>query len=92
MKRALVLSALGICCACASGLASAHADVNVFLGVPGPVYVAPPPVVYQPPPVVYAPAPVYRYGYQGEYRDERRRHDNGKHKGWYKHHRDDDEQ
>jgi hypothetical protein len=81
MKRAMVLSALGILGACASGLASAHADVNVFLGVPGPVYVAPPPVVYQPPPVVYAPAPVRRW------------HDNGKHKGWYKHHHgDDDEQ
>jgi hypothetical protein len=84
MKRALVLSALGISVACASGVASAHADVNVFLGVPGPVYVTPPPVVY-------APAPVYGYGYQGEYRDERHWHDNGKHKGWYKHHRDDDE-
>ncbi|MDR5746784.1 hypothetical protein QCE73_26795 [Caballeronia sp. LZ029] len=92
MKRTMVLSALGICCACVSGLASAYSDVNVFLGVPGPVYVAPPPVVYQPAPVVYAPAPAYGYGYQREYRDEHRRHDNGKHKGWYKHHGDDDEQ
>ncbi|SAL80365.1 hypothetical protein AWB68_05840 [Caballeronia choica] len=62
-----------------------------------PVYAAPPtvvseaahvvyegsPVVYQEPPVAYAQAPVaYGHGYEGEYRDRRRWHDNGWHKGW----------
>ncbi|MEM5453992.1 hypothetical protein VSR69_03935 [Paraburkholderia phytofirmans] len=98
MKRVLVLTALGVSLGCASSSALAHADIGVFLGVPGPVYAAPPPVVYQPPPVVYqsppvvyAPVPAYGYGYQDEYREERRWHDNGRHRGWYKHHHDDDD-
>ncbi|MFM0124521.1 hypothetical protein P0D73_37540 [Paraburkholderia sp. RL18-101-BIB-B] len=98
MKRVLVLTALGVSLGCASSSALAHADIGVFLGVPGPVYAAPPSVVYQPPPVVYqsppvvyAPVPAYGYGYQDEYREERRWHDNGRHRGWYKHHHDDDD-
>ena len=98
MKRVLVLTALGVSLGCASGSALAHADIGVFFGVPAPVYAAPPPVVYQPPPVVYqappvayAPVPAYGYGYQDEYREERRWHDNGRHRGWYKHHHDDDD-
>ncbi|MFM0491516.1 hypothetical protein [Paraburkholderia graminis] len=92
MKRALVLTAVGISIGCASSSALARADIGVYFGVPGPVYVAPPPVVYQqPPPVVYAPAPPYGYGYQDEYWEERRWHDHGRHRGWYKHHREDDD-
>ena len=93
MKRATLLFAVGISAACASSAALAHVDVGVFLGAPGPVYVAPPPVIYQaPPPVVYAPAPVYYgYGYDGEYREERRWHDNGRHRGWEHHHYGDDD-
>jgi hypothetical protein len=91
MKRALVLSALGISAACVSGAALAHVDVGVFLGVPGPVYVAPPPVVYQTPPVVYAPVPAYGYGYQDEYWQERRWHDNGRHRGGYEHHHEEED-
>ena len=45
-----------------------------------------PPVYYRPPVVYYQPAPVvYPYGYA---RYARYRHDNGWHRGWYKHHRD----
>ncbi len=88
MKRATLLFAVGLGAACASSAALAHVDVGVFLGVPAPLYVEQPPVVYQaPPPVVYAPAPVYYgYGDGGGYREERRWHDNGRHRGW-EHHR-----
>lgn len=95
MKRIALFFAAGISAICASSAAFAHADIGVFLGVPGPMYVAPPPVVYEaPPPVVYAPAPVYGYGYgyRDDYRDERRWHDNGHHRGWYKHQRWDDDE
>jgi hypothetical protein len=93
MKRATLLLAVGLFVACASSTASAHADIGVFLGVPGPVYVAPPPVVYEPPRVVYAPAPAYGYGYryEGDYRYERRWHDHGHHRGWEHRHGDDDD-
>ena len=93
MKHATLLFAVGLSAACASTAALAHMDVAVFLGAPAPVYIAPPPVVYQSPPVTYVPAPVYYdSGYEGEYRDERRRHDNGRHRGWeHRHHEDDDD-
>ena len=62
MKRAITSLLLGIAAACACNAVLAHANVGVYLGVPGPVYAAPPPVVYQPyrPPVVYQlyPPPV----------------------------------
>lgn len=95
MKRPILLFAAGLCAASASSAAMAHVDVGVFLGVPAPVYVQQPPVIYQPP-VVYAPAPVYYdggygYGYGGEYRDERRWHDNGRHRGWEHHRHEDDD-
>jgi hypothetical protein len=97
MKRALILTALGLSLAAASGAASAHTDFNVMLGVPvAPVYVAPPPpppVVYQEAPVAYA-APAYGYGYRDDgwdHDDDRRWHDHGRHRGWDKHHRDDDD-
>lgn len=88
MKRATLLFAAGLCAACASSAALAHVDVGVFLGAPGPVYVEQPRVIYAQPPVVYAPAPAY-YGY--EYRDDRRWHDHGRHRGWEHHHHDDDD-
>lgn len=94
MKRAPLFLALAISTACASSAAFAHADIGVFLGVPSPAYVAPPPVVYEAPPsVMYAPAPVYGYGYGYEegYRDERRWHDHGRHRGWERHHHDEDD-
>ena len=91
MNRTMVFSALGVCAACFSAAASAHADVSVYLGAPVAVYQAPPPVVYESPPIVYAPA--YGYGYSGDDWERRRWHDNGRHRGWYKHHHgDDDEQ
>src|SRR5258708_12263354 len=74
MKRATLLFAVGLGAACASSAALAHVDVEVFLGVPAPLYVEQPPVVYQaPPPVVYAPAPLYyRYRHGPGYRQEPR--------------------
>lgn len=92
MKRASLFLAVSLFTACASTAALAHADIGVYLGVPGPVYVAPPPVVYESPPVVYAPAQAYGYGYryEGDYDDDRRWHDHGRHRGWEHHHRDDD--
>jgi hypothetical protein len=59
MKRAITSLLLGIAAACACNAVLAHANVGVYLGVPGPVYAAPPPVVYQPypPPVDRRQAP-----------------------------------
>ncbi|MGF6931208.1 hypothetical protein OKW41_000347 [Paraburkholderia sp. UCT70] len=94
MKRAILSLAVGISAVCASSVAFAHVDVGVFLGVPGPVYAAPPAVVYEAPPqVVYAPAPVYGYAYryEGDYGDERRWHDHGRHRGWEHHRHEDDD-
>jgi hypothetical protein len=66
--------------------------VGIF-GSPYPppvVYAPPPPVVYNPPPVVYAP-PVY-YSRPAFYSQPiYYRHDNGWHRGWYKHHGHDED-
>ncbi|MFX1673567.1 hypothetical protein PWR63_15100 [Paraburkholderia sp. A2WS-5] len=92
MKRALILSALGVALAAACGEASAHTDLSVMLGVPAPVYAAPPEVVYEQAPVAYA-APAYGYGYGYSEDDDwdHRWRDHGRHRGWYKHHREDDD-
>ncbi|MGH8778030.1 hypothetical protein [Paraburkholderia sp.] len=94
MKRATLFLAAGISAACASSAALAHADIGIFLGAPGPVYVQPPPVVYEaPPPVIYAPPPPaygYGYRYEGDDGDRRRWRDDG-HRGWERHHREDDD-
>ena len=68
-------------------------NIGVHVGVGRPVYREP---VYAPPPVVYR-EPVYRERvyypdpYRPVYRERvvviERRHDNGRHKGWYKHNR-----
>ncbi|KVK98667.1 hypothetical protein [Burkholderia territorii] len=56
MSKKLILGAvLGVAALAASGVASAHVDLSVGIGVPG-VYAAPEPVyVAPPPPVMYAP-------------------------------------
>ncbi|MBP0590919.1 hypothetical protein J8I87_14600 [Paraburkholderia sp. LEh10] len=91
MKRLTLICAAGLVAACSSTVALAHVDVGVTFGVPAPVYIEQPPVVYEaPPPAVYAPAPVY-YGYGYGYRDERWWHDHGRHRGWHRHHHDDDD-
>ena len=96
LKQLTLICAAGLFSACASTAALAHVDVGVTFGVPAPIYVEPAPaVVYAPPPpAVYAPAPVYYgegYGYGYGYRDDRRWHDHGHHRGWHRHHDDDDD-
>ena len=94
MKK--VVLALGFVAALALATpAPAHANFSLGIALPGfglfvhepcrrPAYA--PPVYYQPPTVYYPPAPIVYpswYGPRGGYR-----HDNGWHRGWYKHHRD----
>ncbi|HEY4802759.1 MAG TPA: hypothetical protein VIH96_09080 [Paraburkholderia sp.] len=100
MKRVTFYLLAGLAGTCVSSAAFAHADIGVYLGVPGPVYAAPapvyeaPPVVYEAPPVaVYQAAPAYGYGYGYRYdhdEDEHHWHDHGRHRGWEHHHGDDD--
>lgn len=86
INRAIVFATFGLVAACASTAASARVDVGVFVNTPGLMY-APPPVVYAPPPVVYAPVqPAYGYGYRGDDYRGHRWHDNGRHRGWDRHH------
>lgn len=80
---------------------SAYArDPSIGLSIQfgSPAYIEPPAVYYPPPPVYYGPPPSY-YVPRVERRvvivpdDDYRyyRHDNGRHRGWYKHkHRHDD--
>jgi len=93
IKRGTVLTALIVGSACASSTAFAHVDVGLYLGTPEPLYVEQPAVVYQaPPPAVYAPAPVYYgYGDGDRYREGRWEHDRGRHHGWERRHRGDDD-
>ncbi|AOJ30044.1 hypothetical protein [Burkholderia metallica] len=59
MSKKLILGAvLGVAALAASGVASAHVDLSVGIGVPA--YAAPAPVYVAPPPVAYAPVG-YRY-------------------------------
>lgn len=89
MKRTIVLPAVALAAACAASGASAHADIGVFLGIPGPVFAPAPAVVYAPPPPVYAPPPVYGYpaGYV-EWNHERYKHWR---KAWKERYEDDDD-
>lgn len=103
MKQLLLTLVIAGTAVCASGAASAHTDLGIYLGVPGPVYAPPPPVIYQPPPVVYQEPQVvygqsygYGYGYRGDDWERRRDHDNGRHRGWddhreHRHHGNDDD-
>ncbi|EML1602219.1 hypothetical protein RVY52_007042 [Burkholderia cenocepacia] len=67
MSKKLILGAvLGVAALVASGVASAHVDLSVGIGVPG-VYTAPAPVyVAPPPPVMYAPVGYRDYGWRGD--------------------------
>ncbi|MBU9455781.1 hypothetical protein [Burkholderia multivorans] len=58
-KKLLLGAVIGVAALAASGMASAHVDLSVGIGVPG-VYTAPAPVYVAPPPVTYAPVG-YRY-------------------------------
>ncbi|RQS12794.1 hypothetical protein [Burkholderia sp. Bp8998] len=70
MSKKLILGAvLGVAALAASGVASAHVDLSVGIGVPG-VYAAPEPVYVAPPqPVYVAPSPPVMYAPVG-YRDD----------------------
>jgi hypothetical protein len=61
MKKILAISAALVAgtMMLAAAPAMARVDVDVNLGVPAPVYVAPRPVYVQPRPVYVAPQPVY---------------------------------
>ncbi|MEZ0604250.1 hypothetical protein ACAX43_19120 [Paraburkholderia sp. IW21] len=52
----------------ASSIASAHVDVGIGIGIPGPVFVPARPVYVAPPPVVYAAPPAVGYGYADDWR------------------------
>lgn len=58
-KKLLLGAVIGAAALAASGVASAHVDLSVGIGVPR-VYTAPAPVYVAPPPVAYAPVG-YRY-------------------------------
>jgi hypothetical protein len=62
MKRALTSLVVKIAAVCACNVASAHASAGIYMGVPGPDYVALPPLVtyepYSPPDVQPYPPPV----------------------------------
>lgn len=63
MRKNLLSVILGGAILVASTVASAHVDVGIGIGIPGPVFVPAEPAYIAPPPVVYAPPPVVGYGY-----------------------------
>ena len=82
MSKKLILGAvLGVAALAASGVASAHVDLSVGIGVPG-VYTAPTPVyVAPPPPVMYAPV-----GYRDDWRARQwREREWRRHEAWREH-------
>lgn len=93
MNKKLILGAvLGVAALAASGVASAHVDLSVGIGVPvAPVYVEPAPVYVAPQPAVVA-YPGYGYGYYGDDDDDRyRKWRKHYYKRWHRHHGDDDD-
>lgn len=85
MKKFLAISA-SLCAGAVMFLsatpAMARVDVDLNVGIPGPVYVAPQPVYVQPRPVYVEPRPVYvqpRPVYYERY--DRHHHRHGYHRG-----------
>jgi hypothetical protein len=77
MKKILAFSAALVAGAgmlLAASPAMARVDVDVNLGVPGPVYMAPEPFYVQPRPVYVAPRPVYFAPRPVYYMEPHRRH------------------
>ena len=62
MNKKLVTAVIGIGVAALgmSKAASAHVDLAVGIGIPGPAYIAPEPVYVAPPQVAYAPVQYWR--------------------------------
>lgn len=52
-----------------SSMASAHVDVGISIGIPGPAVVPAQRVYVAPPPIVHAPAPAAAYGYADDWRE-----------------------
>lgn len=86
MKKFLAISAsltVGALMFFSAAPAMARVDVDLNVGIPGPVYVAPQPVYVQPRPVYVQPRPVYvqprpvyyerhhRHGYERRWRHDR---------------------
>ena len=69
MRKNLISVIVGGAILVASSMASAHVDVGIGIGIPGPVFVPAQPVYEAPPPIVYAPAPVAAYGYADDWRE-----------------------
>lgn len=77
---------LGSAILVASSVASAHVDVGIGIGVPGPVFVPAQPAYVVPPPVVYAPPPVVGYGYADDWRArEWHEHQEWRERQWRRH-------
>ncbi|RQS56035.1 MULTISPECIES: hypothetical protein [unclassified Burkholderia] len=82
MSKKLILGAvLGVAALAASGVASAHVDLSVGIGVPG-VYAAPAPVYVAPPPVTYAPVGYYR---DDDWRERQWREHEWRRREWREH-------
>lgn len=69
MRKNLISAIVGGAILVASSMASAHVDVGIGIGIPGPVFIPAQPVYEAPPPIVYAPAPVAAYGYPEDWRE-----------------------
>ncbi|WP_168788717.1 hypothetical protein [Paraburkholderia aromaticivorans] len=69
MRKKLISMVMGGAILVASSMASAHVDVGIGIGVPGPVFVPAQPVYEAPPPIIYAPARVAAYGYPDDWRE-----------------------
>ena len=106
MKRFIYGAVTAVLLGSFAGTASAHDQFSFSLGIGGfpfyaapvPVYVAAPPIYVRPAPVYFGspsvyvgPRVVYRYYDNDGYYNPRYYRDRGWHRGWDRHHDDDDD-